>query len=302
MTTQKHTHQWAHLALTICLAVLAQTKSFSQADFLVDLGTVDWIHGSTDCDALQRYPDYQEWQQIEYYAETYVFRQNKCSNYEAPFAYLFLGSESGLLIDTGATVDGGPILLEMISAITTLPITVAHSHGHGDHRRGDAAFATAEGFTVAGNGQEAVQSFFEFADWPYSAVSLNLGGRTIEILPIPGHSDDHLAFYDSLSEVVITGDSLYPGRLYVRDWELYSESISRLADWLADKSVSIVLGTHIEMSTTPNIDYPVETLYQPEEHQLPMSLNEIRTLRDALARQKTPERIYLDSFIVWPVQ
>jgi len=302
MTTQLRSHKWAQFALTIGLAIFAQTKSYSQSDFLVDLNTVDWIHGAADCETLKSEADYLEWQQVKYLADTYVFRQNKCSNYEAPFVYLFLGSESGLMIDTGATVDGGPILLDLIREITPLPITVAHSHGHGDHRLGDEAFESAGGFSVVGIGQEAVQSFFEFSNWPYDAVTLDLGGRTIEMLPIPGHSDDHLAFYDSKSEVVVTGDSLYPGRLYVRGWDLFGESITRLADWVADKSVSMVLGTHIEMSVAPNIDYPVETIYQPKEHKLPLSTDDIFTLRDAIEKHEASERIYLGSFIVWPVQ
>ena len=302
MTTHTPGREWPEFLLAVFLGLVLQNLSYAQAEFLVDLDTVDWIHGSPDCEALKADPDYLEWQQFEYLGDSYIFRQNKCSNYEAPFVYLFLGSESGLLIDTGATEEGGDELLAMVRDITDLPVTVAHSHGHGDHRLGDDSFKNAEGFSVVGIGQSAVQSFFGFPNWPNEAVSIELGGREIEMLPIPGHSDDDLAYYDPKSEIVITGDTLYPGRLYVRNWTGYQDSISRLAEWVESKPVSVVLGTHIEMSSTANVDYPVETIYQPEEHQLPLSVADILKLRDASQKYDAPERVYLDSFIIWPVQ
>ena len=302
MTTQNQNFNSTHRVSILLLGLVFQSLAFAEPEFLIDLETVDWMHGAPDCEVLKAEPDYVEWQQVNYLQDTYVFRQNKCSNYEAPFVYLFLGSESGLLIDTGATEDGGDHLLALVRAITELPITVAHSHGHGDHRLGDNAFANAEGFSVVGIGQAAVQAYFEFRNWPNETRSLDLGGREVEMLPIPGHSDDDLAYYDPTSQVVITGDTLYPGRLYVRNWAGYRDSISRLADWVASKSVSMVLGTHIEMSSTPNVDYPVQTIYQPEEHQLPLSVADIVKLRDASLKHDSPERVYLDSFIIWPVQ
>lgn len=302
MTTQKRNHKWIGFVLAVSLGIFLQSTSYAQPDFLVDLETVDWIHGAADCEALHADPDYLEWQQFEYFADSWVFRQNKCSNYEAPFVYLFLGSESGLLIDTGATADGGDDLLALVREITDLPITVAHSHGHGDHRLGDPSFQAAAGFSVVGIGQSAVQSYFKFPNWPNETVTIDLGGREIEMLPIPGHSDDDLAYYDAKSEIVITGDTLYPGRLYVRNWAGYQDSISRLAEWVSSKPVSMVLGTHIEMSSTANVDYPVETIYQPAEHQLPLSVDDIIKLRDASQKYDAPERVYLDSFIIWPVQ
>ena len=302
MTTRTRNRRWAFSSLLIFLGLFLQNASHAEPDFLVDLDTVDWIHGAADCEALQAEPDYLEWQQVKYLADSWVFRQNKCSNYEAPFVYLFLGSEAGLLIDTGATEAGGDDLLAIVRDITDLPITVAHSHGHGDHRLGDESFRNAGGFSVVGIGKTEVESFFGFSNWPNETVSIDLGGRAIEMLPIPGHSNDDLAYYDPVSQIVITGDTLYPGRLYVRNWSGYQDSISRLAEWLDGKPVAMVLGTHIEMSSTPNIDYPVETIYQPEEHQLPLSVQDIIKLRDASLKYDTPERVYLDSFIIWPVQ
>lgn len=267
---------------------------------LVDLMTVSWMHGAEDCDAGRRESGYVEWQQVRYQVNTVIFRQNKCSNYEAPFVYLFIGTEMALLIDTGATVDAGAALVGSIRAITDLPVIVAHSHGHGDHRLGDDAFRNTEGLTVAETGADAVREFFGFKNWPEEPVTLELGARKMELLPIPGHAEDDLAFYDPISKFVITGDTLYPGRLYISEWQEYRASISRLVTWVENKSVLYVMGTHIEMSKTPNVDYPIGTTYQPDEHHLPLTISDLTTLQEAIADMGIPQRTRLGSFILWP--
>ena len=311
MSVTSRNCKMGYYTLIICIGLLAhfrshaqsvnQTESPLQPEPVVSLDTVDWIHGSSNCENLKNEPDYQEWQPIQYQNNTYIFRQNKCSHYEGPFVYLFVGLERGLLIDTGATIEGGGKLLELVRNLTNLPILVVHSHGHSDHRLGDDAFRNAEGISVVDVGQSAVQEYFGFSNWPYESVAIELGGREIQMLPVPGHSDDDLAYYDALTETMVTGDTLYPGRLYVRNWSEYRESIGRLAQWLRDKSISNVLGTHIEMSSVPDIDYPVGTTFQPDEHQLPLGVEDIYLLGEALEKIETPERIPLGSYIIWPI-
>jgi len=267
---------------------------------LIDLTIVNWIHGAQDCEAENRRADYTEWQHVRYEEETHIFRQNKCSNYEAPFVYLFVGAERALLIDTGATVNGGEDLVSTIRTITELPVIVAHSHGHGDHRQGDEAFQAADAMNVVGIGADAVREFFGFESWPEEAVFLELGNRQMELLPIPGHHNDDLALYDSRSKFVVTGDTLYPGRLYIGDWSAYRASISRLMRWVETKEVAYVLGTHIEMSSAPNVDYPIGTTYQPDELPLPLSVSDIAKLETKTTLMETPSRTYLGNYIIWP--
>lgn len=292
------------LTLAICAFFLSQSAIQAQpasTDFLVELESVEWNHGAEKCEDLLDATDYQEWQQVRYLPQSYLFRQNKCSHYEGPFIYLFLGEERALLIDSGATEEGGLALRELIRDITDLPIVLAHTHGHSDHRLGDGAFRGQEGMTVVDVGAGPVREYFGFANWPDEPAMIDLGGREIELLPIPGHSDDDLAFYDARSRLLITGDTLYPGRLYVRDWPEYRKSIARLADWIAQESVSFVMGTHIEMSARPNLDYPVGTQFQPDEHPLPLGIDAVYALRDKLQTLMSPERTPMGSFIIWPI-
>lgn len=286
------------LASVVSLILGAQ---LSNAQAPIDLNSIEWIHGEPDCEAAKTMPGYIEWQTVRYQENTVIFRQNKCSNYEAPFVYLLIGTEQSLLIDTGATEEGGPNLLAAVREITDTPVIAAHSHGHGDHTQGDSTFLNAETAVVVGTGADAVKKFFGFRNWPAESTTLELGNRSIELLPIPGHTVDDIAYYDPVSQFVITGDSLYPGRLYVRDWQGYRDSIARLNQWIQDKPVTHVMGTHIEMSAEVNVDYPVTTTYQPNEQKLPLSVSDITTLHESLALLETPERTYLRSFIIYPV-
>ena len=271
-------------------------------DSQLNLADVQWIHGSPNCESSRTESNYLEWQKVQYGAGSYVFRQNKCSNYEAPFVYLFVGDERALLIDTGATEEGGSLLVAEIRTITDLPVIVAHSHGHGDHRAGDSGVRDSEGFTVVGIGPDAVQAYFGFEDWPLRPLSFDLGARSIELLPIPGHHDDDIAIYDLLSKVVITGDTFYPGRLYIRSWSEYRSSISRLVHWIQSKEVRYILGTHIEMSADDNVDYPIRTTYQPDELPLPLTPSDLHRLHEVTSQMAVPERTYLNKFIIWPKQ
>jgi hypothetical protein len=62
-----------------------------------------------------------------------------------------------------------------------------------------------------------------------------------------------------------------------------------------------ILGTHIEQSSTPFVDYPVRTMYQPAEHRLDLSVDHLEELVRELARMAgKPERKALRSFTIYP--
>jgi len=154
---------------------------------------------------------------------------------------------------------------------------------------------------VVGKKPTDVQAFFGISNWPNQQGTLDLGGRILDIIPIPGHEPSSIAVYDRTTRILLTGDSVYPGRLYVRDWPAFTSSIERLASFVKTHEVSHVLGTHIEMSTKPGVDYPVRTTYQPEEHALQMTPANILELYDAVSKMgDTPVRDVHKDFIVYP--
>jgi len=62
------------------------------------------------------------------------------------------------------------------------------------------------------------------------------------------------------------------------------------------------MGTHIEMTAVPDVDYPIGSEYQPDERHLPLSVSDIATLNEVMENLDEPERTYLGNFIIWAVQ
>jgi glyoxylase-like metal-dependent hydrolase (beta-lactamase superfamily II) len=136
---------------------------------------------------------------------------------------------------------------------------------------------------------------------PFETAVYDLGNRQIEIIPIPGHEEASIAVYDHETKILLTGDSFYPGRLYISDWMAYKASIERLLDFTSRNEVVTILGNHIEMSNSPGKDYPMETIYQPQEQTLPLTVQDLKVLHKALTKLgREPRRKVLDKFIIYP--
>jgi hydroxyacylglutathione hydrolase len=272
----------------------------------IDLAAIRWIHGSPDCDRSTDPP----LQVVTVDDETFVIRQSKCVNYEAPFLYLLLGTDTALLHDTGATAEEDlfPIrrAVEVLIAGRSLRVLVTHSHGHGDHWAGDPQFADLPPGSIAPIGEEGVARFFGIEDWPRGDASLDLGDRPIDVVPTPGHLGDHVALFDRTRGLLLSGDTMLPGRLTVRDWPAYLESTRRLARFARETAVRghpvrSILGAHIEMSTTGEL-YELGTTYQPDEVPLPLAVDDLFALEAMLEDAgETPRSIRGDRFVVEPV-
>ena len=251
-----------------------------------------WIDGT----ACGTDPDVQTW---ELTPRTFILRQSLCSTFEGPFMYLFVGSAKALLVDTGT---GGVDLRGKVMGLLagkTVQLVVAHSHGHGDHVNGDPAFKNQASTSVVGTGAAAVRQFFGING--DAAAAYDLGGRIIDVLPIPGHQAAHVAYYDHETQVLLTGDTLYPGRLYIDDWASYRTSVPRLVAFVdAGHPVSFVLGGHIEMPKT-GADYPFGSQVHANEHVLQLADKDLRELDVAVkAMGATPKREVHPSFIISP--
>jgi hypothetical protein len=155
-----------------------------------------------------------------------------------------------------------------------------------------------------GTSQTAVRNFFGITTWPTQIVTYDLGGgRVLDVIPIPGHQSASIALYDRQTGILLTGDTLYPGHLFISAWTDYKASILRLANFTAaaDKQVCHVLGTHIEMTSTPGVHYPYGTVYQPNEHVLQLTRDTLLELNAACqAMGNTPVQQVHDDFIIVP--
>lgn len=286
----------------------------------------EWIHGSPNC-GVQEVPI-----QIHAYDEdTFILRQSKCvdpptpgnlgTSFEAPFMYLLFGTQKALLIDSGATQDAArfPIAAVVRRLINQriashggpLPLAVCHTHSHEDHMAGDDQFLHETGLPptapnkVVGQRLSDIRRFFHINAWPEGQGRLDLGERILDILPIPGHEAHHIALYDHRARLLLTGDTLYPGLLFVQDLPAYRESVDRLARFIESNHLLIdhVLGAHIEMKNAPGkfFGYP-HPFFQPNEHALQLEARHVTELRDAVALLTptgTVRMVRKDDFIVF---
>jgi hydroxyacylglutathione hydrolase len=243
----------------------------------VDLA-VQWIHGAASDPPLQTHlaaPG------------TWLLRQSKSVNYEGPFLYLLAGSTRAILLDTGATPD--PVRFPLRRTIDDLigpdfALVVAHTHAHGDHVAADAQFAGRPNTIVVGHSAADVARFFEIIDWPTQEASFDLGERALTVVAIPGHQEASIAVFDGNTGLLLTGDTVCPGRLYVRDMPAFLHSLERLVAFTQTHEVSHVLGCHIEMTTRPGRDYPIGSTFQPDEAPLPMTVEQLLEVRHSARR------------------
>ena len=244
-----------------------------------------------------------------------MFRVSKCFSFEGNFLYLLFGRERAILLDTGGRADDGssrlPVRETVDAAIARWQqahsrelghLIIAHTHGHGDHAFWDGQFAGRSRTTIVKPTLASVTGFFGLPNWPEGEATLELGGRTLTVLPFPGHDSTHIAVYDAGAKLLLTGDTLYPGLLTVRDWPAYHRSAARLAAFARRHEVACVLGAHVEMKKAPRELYPVGTTFQPDEHALPLSAAHIEEWHAACAAMgDAPRRDVHDDFIIEPV-
>lgn len=266
-----------------------------------------WIHGiGPDSQAVD--PALQ----IQHHAEhTVVLRQSMALNYEAPFLYLLFGYRAVLLFDTGATSDPGlfPIRRVVDELVDEwrksrdlgpdYRLVVAHSHSHDDHTAGDSQFLERPSTVIQGVGVDDVIRFYGFPkDDIDNLVSFDLGGRRIEVLRIPGHDAASIAIFDPWTGWILTGDTVYPGRLYVRDSVAFRRSISNLVKLAGARGATALMGCHVEMSTQPGIDYPRGTLWQPDEPGIAMRVSQLGRVADVMYVTENYGRYDFDDFIL----
>lgn len=232
---------------------------------------VQWIHGAANC--RQTTDPLLQTHQAD--AATFIFRQSKCSSFEAPFMYLLIGERQALLIDSGAPTTGAD--LPMLKAVDTAlarhgggsQLIVAHSHAHADHSAWDSQFTRRPQTVIVTHDQRDLQARFSIPRWPDSTGTLDLGNRLLTIVPIPGHQAQGIAVHDARTGLLLTGDTLYPGLLVVEDWHAYRASARRLASLAQSHEMSCLLGAHVEMARSGRL-FPLGSTFQPDEHPLPL--------------------------------
>jgi glyoxylase-like metal-dependent hydrolase (beta-lactamase superfamily II) len=199
---------------------------------------------------------------VVYKAGDGVFAIVEPYQFQEVISYLIVGTRSALLFDTGMGIGD---IKRVVDRLTRLPVTVLNSHTHLDHVGGNADFerilAMATEYTrtnARGFSHERVKSEvepdalchglppgFDAAAYRTRAYTPNLfifikdghtidlGGRRLTVLHVPGHTPDAVALLDAAAGRLFTGDSFYDGTiwLFARETDLgaYAASVDRMA-------------------------------------------------------------------------
>jgi len=167
-------------------------------------------------------------------------------------AFLIIGSERALLLDTGMGICN---IKAVVDELYQGELTVVNCHFHFDHTgnnwRFDKVLAaddpfvskTAEhGLSGAPLANQADEDMFlfgypegfipeEYQTKPYNVDFVedghvfHLGGRDIEFIRTPGHTADHAMLYDKTNDILFSGDMVYGGAIYIQfDSEYFGSS------------------------------------------------------------------------------
>lgn len=151
-------------------------------------------------------------------------------------ALLFAGAERALLVDT-ANVSGP--LDEAVRSLTDKPVTLVNTHADPDHIGANDRFAEVW-MHPAEFGYYAQQRSPGFAAprpvW--DGVTLDLGGRSFEVILVPGHTPGSIALYERETGVLVGGDSISSTPVFLfggmRSPEAFEASLARLSERAAD--------------------------------------------------------------------
>ena len=124
------------------------------------------------------------------------------------FGYLIGDREAG----EGGLIDPSysPALLVERASVQGLRVThIVNTHGHADHTEGNATAVRLTGAPVAAHPDASLRPDVALSD----GHELTVGALRLRCLHTPGHCDDHLVLYESVSRILITGDLLFVGKV-----------------------------------------------------------------------------------------
>lgn len=145
--------------------------------------------------------------------------------------FLFAGDSKAALIDSGMNT---PDARSMAQGITSLPLMLINTHADPDHISGNGAFDVAY-MSPAEEENYRAQGAEGKIEKLHDGDVIDLGGRSLRVIDLPGHTKGSIAILDEKYRVLVGGDSIQDGNIFMfgpqRNLALYIESLGRLGDY-----------------------------------------------------------------------
>ena len=165
--------------------------------------------------------------------------------------FVLIGSEKAAVIDSGMNV---PDAKDIAKSITDLPLIMINTHADPDHISGNGAFEelymspNEESNLRDNNGKGRIIPVHE-------GDIIDLGDRPLKIIDIPGHTPGSIAILDEKNRVLISGDSVQNGPIFMfgdkRDINLYIESLVHLKEY--DGTYDEIYPSHGSLPEKPEL-------------------------------------------------
>lgn len=149
--------------------------------------------------------------------------------------FLLTGSEKALLVDSGRELHTARDIAE---SLTDLPVMLLNTHADGDHTGSNEQFESfymhpdeEAHFRRGGRGGTIIPV--------REGDILDLGGRELRIIDLPGHTPGSIAVLDVGNRVLVSGDPVQEhGRIFMfgahRNMENYIRSLEHLETFTAE--------------------------------------------------------------------
>jgi len=230
---------------------------------------------------LERVLPHEPWFEV-YKVASGVFAIYEPHQAEETISYLIVGTKQALLFDTGMGIAD---IHKVVRQLTSRPLVVLNSHTHNDHVGGNSLFSFIFGmdtpFTRAsakGSREDAQAEIapgmicgelprgfnpktyatkpWHVSLWVHDGFKISLGhDHDVEIIATPGHTPDSIALLDIENGLLFTGDTYYPGPIWLfrpeTNLDAYVASVKKLAA-LAPQ-VKLVLGAHNVPVADPSV-------------------------------------------------
>ena len=204
--------------------------------------------------------------------------------------FLAEGENRALLLDTGF---GGGDLKGLVSALTDKPLTVALTHADRDHTGGLTQFG-GEVFLHPAEFDRLALQFAEGVSMSplWEGDEVKLGGRSFTPIHVPGHTPGSLAFLDRERGVLLSGDSVQEGPIFMfgsgRNFTALAASMRKLEKWIPE--IKTVYPCHnampVDASFIPEIRRGAEAMLKGELEGYPPKRTDMDCLEFAFERIK----------------